>query len=68
MDAGTRCGRCGGRVITDAREAERYCLACGARPIDADELAATRASLAVEEAFHAGKRWRSPSIQGLKLA
>jgi len=63
-----RCERCGGRVITDAREGERFCLACGARPVTPAELAAARAMRDEEEAFYEGKRWRSPSIQGLKLA
>lgn len=70
VEAGTRgdCGRCGGRVIVDAREGERYCLTCGDRPVTEAELLEARRMIEVEAEFYAGKRYRSPSIGGLRLA
>lgn len=70
IEAGTRalCGRCGGRMIHDAREGERYCLTCGDRPVSLEELAHARALEQAEEDFRAGRRHRSPSIGGLRLA
>lgn len=68
IDAGTRdCGRCGGRLITDSREGERFCLTCGDRPVTPAQLATAQAIREEEEAARYGKRWRSPSIGGFKL-
>lgn len=70
IEAGKRadCGRCGGRMIHDAREGERYCLTCGDRPVSAEEIAHARRLIDAETEFYYGKRYRSPSIGGLKLA
>lgn len=69
VEAGRRadCGRCGGRMIHDAREGERYCLTCGDRPVSEAALALMRAGIEQEEEWRAGRRFRSPSIAGLKL-
>ena len=68
VDAGTQvCGRCGGRIITDSREGERFCLTCGDRPVTATDLALAHSIRAAEEAVRDGKRWRAPSIRGMQL-
>jgi hypothetical protein len=49
---------------TDPREAERYCVICGAREYTAEELATATAFAA---AMPTGHRKRGPSSNGQKL-
>ena len=62
-----RCVRCGGVMIEDARDDERFCLACGSRPVDAEAVAAAVAHYRADTDRPEGSRFRSPRIGGIKL-
>lgn len=61
------CKRCGGRVVEDQREGERYCVTCGHRAYSQHEIASAARAEAATLWPEPGKRRRAPRIGGLIL-